>query len=409
VKIYFKPLVVTGVRIFFILAALPVLYALEPFIKLRFCLMPNQRIGHLAVNTDTLLRRLTSEGWPPRTFYIFLIWDPANQQMVDMFKRKLTILQNKTLVQIYYAVLPIINRTRFSVMIIGDSHPYTFVANTMDPVLSFTPEEEDAGKRGLAEMEIGADDWFVCFHGRDTRYLEEWRPQFIHLWNKTVYRNSNEADYLPAVESIVSSGGHALRMGAVVTGPLAGEHEPRIIDYSTRFRTDFMDIYLAAKCRYFIGTNSGYDFIPTVFGVPVIMVNMVPPCRVPCGPTDLFIPKLLVKEDEGRYLTFDETKELGFFKIGLNQEIPDICEQHGLIIIDNSPEEILAAAHDMQARIAGHQVESETEWLQQQYYDNYLSDIQGFEVVGAKIAPSFALKYKDLIASPAKLQSTASS
>lgn len=52
---------------------------------------------------------------------------------------------------------------------------------------------------------------------------------------------------------------------------------PKIIDYATNgMRSDFMDIYLAAKCLFCISTGLGFDAVPTVFRRPVVYVNHTP-------------------------------------------------------------------------------------------------------------------------------------
>src|SRR5262245_896465 len=108
-----KRLAALTLKALFAGVVLPVLYLLEPFVRFRFGLLYNQRIGHLSVNTDVFLRKQQVFGRRPRTFHIFFLWDPANQTLADMFKRRMTIVQNRHAVRIYYTILPILERTRF--------------------------------------------------------------------------------------------------------------------------------------------------------------------------------------------------------------------------------------------------------------------------------------------------------
>ena len=382
----------------FVLTVMPLLYILDPFIKLRFCLIPNQRIGHMAANTDSFLRKLRQNGTPPRTKYIFLLWGPANQQLAEMFKRELTVLQSKWLVQLHYVVQHVIEKSRFMIIIKGDSHPYTYAANTAPPVLSFTGEEKRKGAQALNTMGVSAEDWYVCFHGRDLSYLNSWRPQFKHLFARTAYRNSADHDYIEAAEFITGAGGYSMRMGAVADSNFSIESNPRIIDIAQNHRTDFMDIFLPATCRFFIGSNSGYAFVPTLFNTPQGMVNMVPPCRIPAGPHDMFIPKLLFDNAANRYLTFPEMEQLGFFRIALNHEIPSICAAEGLTLTDNSPAEITDLCRDLMDQHEGRSPSPMAISLQREFYSRYLSKIDGFEVVGARIGARFAEANPHLIA-----------
>ena len=68
-------------RILFCGIVLPLLFMAEPFYKIRLGILRYQRIGHLALNTDAFLRRQQLNGVPPRTFYLFAVHDPANQQL----------------------------------------------------------------------------------------------------------------------------------------------------------------------------------------------------------------------------------------------------------------------------------------------------------------------------------------
>ena len=95
-------------------------------------------------------------------------------------------------------------------------------------------------------MGIGADDWFVCMHARDTSYLREWRPEYADAWDKVDFKNASIESYVKAAEYIAAQGGFVLRYGAVVEKPFPVTDNPRIIDYATKHRSDFMDIFLAA-------------------------------------------------------------------------------------------------------------------------------------------------------------------
>ena len=49
---------------------------------------------------------------------------------------------------------------------------------------------------------------------------------------------------------------------------------PRIIDYATDFQSDFMDLYLSARCTFFIGNNGGMVTLPLIFRKPLVIVNV---------------------------------------------------------------------------------------------------------------------------------------
>ena len=101
----------------FIICLLPFLYLAEPFYRIRFGTVYSQRIGHLAINADTFLRRLKAEGWPPRTHYFFFGFDASNQQLFEMWQRLqvpgFRMIESKWGTRLMFAWRPILTRTRF--------------------------------------------------------------------------------------------------------------------------------------------------------------------------------------------------------------------------------------------------------------------------------------------------------
>ena len=63
-------------------------------------------------------------------------------------------------------------------------------------------------------------------------------------------------------------------MGVVVNKPF-NSNNPKIIDYAnSNLRSDFMDIYLGARCSFCISTGYGFDELPYFFGRPVAMLGV---------------------------------------------------------------------------------------------------------------------------------------
>lgn len=63
-------------------------------------------------------------------------------------------------------------------------------------------------------------------------------------------------------------------MGSKVQKKLTNIDNPKIIDYATKYRSDFADIYLSAKCKFFVGCSAGILCVPYIFHVPVIQANV---------------------------------------------------------------------------------------------------------------------------------------
>jgi putative glycosyltransferase (TIGR04372 family) len=260
------------------------------------------------------------------------------------------------------------------------------------PHLSFTQEEIRLGQTALTEMGIVDSKQFVCFHVRDSAYLNNAFP--TQDWSYHDYRNSSINNYIPAAIELVARGHFAIRMGASVTGKLDTD-VPQIIDYASNGkRNDFLDIYLSALCRFFISTGSGIDAVSMSFRRPVLYVNFLPLEYLHTwGPDDLMIPKYLWLPSEDRFLSFRETIESGAGRL-LHSEF---YRERGIEVIENTPQEIKAAAVEMDERLNGTwERNAEDDELQQRFWSIYSgSDLHG-EIV-ARISAQFLRENRHLL------------
>lgn len=388
------------ILVVFTVLILPLLYLLEPFVRIRLALMYNQRIGHLSGNTDVFMRKMRLYGKAPRTFYFFFVYDPANNQLVKMLARHITIVQNHTAVRIYYAIYSVLVKTRFFVNLrqVDDPEAYA-VTNKVPSTMAFTEEEECQGRALLAEMGIGENDWFVCIYGRDLAYLYNWRPHEGQFWPRTAFRNISIQNYLQAAEYITGLGGFVIRVGSHSYEALPDLGNPRIIDYTTKHRSDFGDIYLSAKCRFFLGCASGLTGVPTMFDRPVAFANASPLFVTPPHSYDQFVPPLLRRVVDGSLVPYWEAFEAGLFDYYLKVKFDEACAQHDWEIEVSQPEDIELLAMDMADAAAGVAPSAEARALQLYYQDVY-QRVDGKLNNGGLISPRFAMKYRQLILRP---------
>ena len=230
--------------------------------------------------------------------------------------------------------------------------------------LSFNPEEESRGSEALRQMGIPEGSSFVCFHARDSAYLETLYPD--KHWGYHDYRDTSVHNYVPAAEELANRGYFAVRMGSVVEEALRTGN-PRIIDYATNgCRTDFLDVFLSAKCRFFIGSSAGLDSVSNSFRRPIACANHIPlQNALTWGPNDSFIPKKLRSREMGRFLTFREIIESGAGSYSRAEQY----EQAGIDVLENSPQEITALVVEMDERLDGRwQTTAEDEELQRRFW-----------------------------------------
>ena len=120
---------------------------------------------------------------------------------------------------------------------------------------------------------ITVDPIFPQDSNRSQRYLDEVHNFNINF-NYHSYRNSSINLLLPAAQMLTEHGYHVLRVGHLVGDKVISSNK-KIIDYDNEgYRTEFLDVYLASKCEYIFGTDTGYFAIPGWnFRKPILYVN----------------------------------------------------------------------------------------------------------------------------------------
>lgn len=336
--------ILVGVATAFI--PLVLIRALRPFVLIRFGRIFSERIGGFITDIE----------------YYFCGRDLGiqNRRAVDLFCYGEWI-SNSQLKKMCDRMLPMFNFVRYLFLLNrilpgGKMHTITIPYHDRDVHgflrrtsvhLSFTDEEERLGQSSLRAMGIPEGAPFVCFHARDSAYLDALLPGTD--WSYHDYRDTHVQNYLPAAEELTRRGYFVIRMGAVCKEKLILSNA-RIIDYAALWRTDFLDIYLGAKCRFFISSCSGIDAVSMVFRRPILFTNLIPLEHIPSwGSQDIVIPKKLWLTRERRFLRFQEILESGAGLFLATQEYME----NGIEVVENTPEEILAAAVEMEERLNG--------------------------------------------------------
>ena len=328
--------------------------------KIKFYPIIYTRIGHLAVNTELLLRRIKSGTLDKKQKYIGVSGKPCNRYLLNMFKREMPIIESRFFRGII--TTSIFEKTKYFQDEPVGTNVYQDI-NNLPGVVNFTQEEEERGIKELKKMGINSQDWFVCFHNRDSEYLSQ-KYKFID-WSYHNYRDCNILNFLPAMEYVASIGGYAIRMGHQTTKKLGHISNPRIIDYSMNFRSDFMDIYLSSHCKCFVGTTAGLNLVATIFNIPVVGTNIIPIGFPTNRKEDLFIPKKIKHIKENRYLTFREIFERRI-STWLHSKRYSLA---GLEVIENDSQEILAVVKEMNSILDGsYKYAEEDDFLQRKYW-----------------------------------------
>jgi putative glycosyltransferase (TIGR04372 family) len=203
------------------------------------------------------------------------------------------------------------------------------------PLLCLDDAQIAAGHIRARSIGLPEDAPFVCLHVRESGYHGDAGHR---------QRAFRIADYLPAIRAVTARGDWLVRLGDPTMTPLPPMD--RVIDYAhSPARAAALDVYLSARCRFFIGTNSGPMFMPLLFGRPALITNYTFLFGAPpLGPTSRFLPRPLMRH--GRTLGFAATMADEHMKSTHNERAFDL---RGYTSIDNTPQQILEAAMEMYA------------------------------------------------------------
>jgi putative glycosyltransferase (TIGR04372 family) len=344
------------------LPAILVIRILSPFILIRFGPLVASRIGEYAGNTEMYMCKRDAGLQPQKAMdYFFNKGSPiCNKQLYLMWNRVLRI--NKLTKYFYIANKLVPGGKKHIISGTCSDRDVHNLYERVSPHLKFTEEEERKGYIELKKMGISQNAKFILFHSRSSGYLKTvYKNRDCYYHN---YRDSDINNFNRAVELLAERDYYVIRMGAAPEKALSLNNS-HIIDYASLYRTEFMDIFLGAKCQFYIGDNCGINAIPYIFRKPIANTNMAP---IEIGPTwgfkDLFIPKKHWLENEKRFMTVSEIFNSGAGRFGQTQQF----EQAGISLIENSPEEIAALAIEMDDRLKGTwKITEEDEKLQERF------------------------------------------
>ena len=236
-------------------------------------------------------------------------------------------------------------------------------------LLKFTNAEEQLGSENTVALGIPASEHFICFHARDPSYLRDKYPGVD--WQYHDYRDSRIDNYILAAEELTRSGLWAVRIGEVAAAPIVSV-STAVIDYTySRKRSEFMDIYLGANCKFMICSETGPNFVPTMFRRPIVFVNWVLIPVIFLWSNGVVITKKFYSAEKNRLLTYREilSRDSGVYgDLGFAAE-------SGVQLMESTPAEICAAAVEMNQRIDGRWSATEEDAvLQNRFWDIFGAD-----------------------------------
>lgn len=160
-------------------------------------------------------------------------------------------------------------------------------------LLQILDDDKAFGYSFLSSYNFMPGDWFVCLHVRSTTGLHDGR-------------NNDISNYKDSILHILMLGGWVIRIGAEAA-PLSDIEHERFIDYANLgVQTSRLDVFLLAESRFLIGSSSGPNTVPALFGKPMLWTNTTGICSQVYFSKSIVIPKLITNTHSNQILTFRE-------------------------------------------------------------------------------------------------------
>ena len=174
-----------------------------------------------------------------------------------------------------------------------------------------------------------------------------------------------------AINSATERGYYVFRMGQYVEKKIKIEGNDRFIDYSSNFRTDFLDIYLAYRCKFCITTSTGWDCVPAfTFRKPILYTNYTPVGNLlTYSPNFLFSIKTHYDHKNKKKLSLKEISQSPFAFANNSK----LFKESNIELIENSPEDLKDLTIEMMDKLEGKKkISEEDERLQKIFWKQYI-------------------------------------
>lgn len=128
----------------------------------------------------------------------------------------------------------------------------------LNPILHLDPDYLDQARESIKKKGLPDSGWFTSLH-------------ICNAGKPGLRRNQPNESYVKAVQLINSLGGTVIRVGDPSMDPFP--ETIGVIDLSRDIRDQWLHSYVLSNSLFHIGTTSGPDWVPSLFGVPTLITN----------------------------------------------------------------------------------------------------------------------------------------
>ena len=254
-----------------------ILLMFRPLIRVRLILIGFHKYGHLALEPDLMLMQLNDlKAKESKKFPVsFSIWSlgprslRANSVLADLWKQRLFVAPS----WLINGLVSVGNQFKFLSLetprasIFAPAYHHT---SSVGP-LQLSAKQNQEGRNSLIEMGIDPNRPYICLVVRDGgHYSDSSEPENPAYQ----FRNYDIDDFSELALSLIQRGYQVVRLGAGREKPFSIKYDG-LIDYATsRFRSELLDVYLAANCSFAVSTQTGPDAVCLLFRRPVCYLEI---------------------------------------------------------------------------------------------------------------------------------------
>lgn len=258
------------------LVVLAIMKLIQPLMRFQLCIVGFHRYGHLALEPEIFLAE-QEDTRVNRKFSrpVVNLWSlgptakQSNKYLARKWSERLTVIPSWIVSALHDAgeFLPLLKLVEPRLSITGSKNSL----DKTEPHLSFSKSEIAAGERGLLEIGIDPRRPYVCLIVRDGGHYKS-KGDIESSGYELINFNIN--DFASAAAVLIAHGYQVIRMGSGSEQPFTDAPEG-VIDYaSSKHRSEFLDVYLAATCAFAISTQTGPDAVCMLFRRPVLYVDV---------------------------------------------------------------------------------------------------------------------------------------
>jgi len=319
---------------------------IKPIFHIRFGTFYIGAIGHFALDAGIYF---SEKSKVVKKTYDFFWLPPINESANNFFykqvKRNLNVSKFVFHLDYYNRLFPG-NETHIAAPIRNikraKSRDLDGFLNTRKNIIPFKQHEEEQAENWMRNKGWNGEP-IVGLQVRDDAY---WRMTTHSKYypdstgELMAHRNVNIEDFRETVEYLLSNGFWVVRMGKFANNKVSIKHKA-FIDYPfCDDQIDLVDIWIPAKCKFFISTSTGVDALAIINKKPIVYTNFIPLLLFCSFTPCVTIFSHLYWNDTGKELSITEMLENTYY-------YKNNYDEAGIYIKNNTPKEILDAVKEM--------------------------------------------------------------